>query len=155
MQTNYRLPGLLVANHLIHLLDEADKNNQILKKIVIVPFANPIGLSQNILSSHIGRFSVSTGINFNRDWIDVTDAVATRIDGLLHAENATENVRIIRLAMLEEIEKLVLRKEDAVMKKELFKIASMSDIVIDLHCDAGIVVCDEDVNCDNIFNQML
>jgi predicted deacylase len=131
------LPGLLVANHLVHLLDKADNDGQVLKKIVVVPFANPIGLSQSFLGSHVGRFSASSGTNFNRDWIDVTDAVAVRVDGHLHPTDPSENVRIIRSAIALEIDNLVLRKEDAAMKKELFKVASMADIVLDLHCDAG------------------
>lgn len=36
-------PGLLVANHLIHLLDKAEKLNEIIEEICIVPYANPIG----------------------------------------------------------------------------------------------------------------
>lgn len=46
------IPGLLVAHHLIKLLDAAERNNEIQQKITIVPFANPIGLSQQILETH-------------------------------------------------------------------------------------------------------
>jgi hypothetical protein len=28
-----------------------------------------------LLGSHIGRFSLSSGTNFNRDWMDVTPGV--------------------------------------------------------------------------------
>lgn len=133
------LPGLLVSHHLIHLLDKADAENRIAKRITIVPYANPIGLGQNFLHSHLGRFSVSSGVNFNRDWIDVTAAVAKAIEGKLTA-NPAENVKLIRAAMLVEIDKLVINREDSVMKRELFKVASVSDIVLDLHCDAGKVI---------------
>ena len=47
-------PGILVAQQLISLLDAADARGEIAREIIIVPFANPIGLSQNILGSHIG-----------------------------------------------------------------------------------------------------
>jgi predicted deacylase len=44
------LPGLLVCHHLIHLLEEAASKGLVdNSEIIIVPFANPIGLSQNIL----------------------------------------------------------------------------------------------------------
>lgn len=46
------IPGLLVTHHLIKLLDEAELRGDIQQKITIVPFANPIGLSQQILESH-------------------------------------------------------------------------------------------------------
>ena len=37
------LPGMLVAHHLIKMLDCANSAGHIVKEIVIVPFANPIG----------------------------------------------------------------------------------------------------------------
>lgn len=46
------IPGLLVANHLIKLLDKAEEKGELLHRITIVPFANPIGLSQQLLESH-------------------------------------------------------------------------------------------------------
>jgi len=55
------LPGIVVANHLIKLLEQADQKGLIRKQIVIIPYANPIGLSQKLMGSHIGRFSLSTG----------------------------------------------------------------------------------------------
>lgn len=134
------IPGLLVVNHLVHLLDKAAAEGLIHKKIVLVPFANPIGLGQNLLGSHIGRFSLSTGINFNRDWIDITKKLIHRVDGLLHRDNAVENVRIIREEMTRLVDSLILFKDDAVMKKELFKVACTADIVLDLHCDSDAVM---------------
>ena len=37
------LPGMILAHHLIKMLDSADKLGLISKEIIIVPFANPIG----------------------------------------------------------------------------------------------------------------
>jgi predicted deacylase len=42
------IPGLLVINHLIKLLDKA---TQINAEIILVPFANPIGLNQQLLGN--------------------------------------------------------------------------------------------------------
>ncbi len=131
------LPGLLVANNLIKLLDQAAARGEVSKKIIIVPYANPIGLSQNLLGKHTGRFAYATGTNFNREHIDVIKQVTAAVDGKLTKDDAAENVRIIRASILEETNKLVFRKDDQIMKKELFKVASQCDIVLDLHCDCS------------------
>jgi predicted deacylase len=131
------LPGLLVCHHLLKMLDAAERNGRLRKKIVIVPYANPIGLKQVLLGSHEGRFSFASGVNFNRNWIDVTNAVGDRIGNDLIMGDSTHNIALIRRLILEEIDKLTLWKADDVMKKELFRVASVSDIVVDLHCDCG------------------
>jgi predicted deacylase len=138
------LPGLLVAHHLLRLLEAADSNGQILQEIIIVPYANPIGLSQQLLGSHIGRFSLETGINFNREYIDYEAAVAKVIEGKL-SNDPVENVRIIREAILAEVGKGFLgakgvSNEETMMKKILFKLACPCDIVLDLHCDSDAVL---------------
>ena len=48
------IPAMLVAHKLIKMLDDFDERGQIQKQIIVVPYANPIGLSQNILNSGIG-----------------------------------------------------------------------------------------------------
>jgi len=97
------LPGMLVINHLLKLLDRADRDGHILQTLDLVPFANPVGLSQQLMGMHVGRFSVDTGVNFNREYPDVVDAVAQRLAGTLSATDATANVAAIRAAMREEI----------------------------------------------------
>jgi predicted deacylase len=134
------IPGMLVANHLCRLLDEADRAGRILdKEIVIIPFANPIGMSQSILGTHMGRFSLCSGTNFNRAWPDLTAALLARVEGLL-TQSAGENVSVIRGAILAELSAARPLREDSVMKHELFKIAATSDIVLDLHCDSDAVM---------------
>jgi predicted deacylase len=139
------LPGLMVSHHLIHLLEEADKKNLIAKEIIIVPFANPIGLGQNFLGSHEGRFNIATGINFNRNFAEVTAAVLERVDGKLQPDEK-ENVRIVREAFRAELDsrcspdKDPMAVEDA-MKLHLLREACDADIVLDLHCDNGTYYC--------------
>ncbi|CAM9685765.1 unnamed protein product [Ectocarpus fasciculatus] len=134
------IPGMLVANHLCRLLDRADACGLVLnKEIVVIPFANPIGLSQNILGSHMGRFSLSSGTNFNRDWPDVGNAVIEKIRGKL-TQDADRNVATIRAAILEELESVRPLKEDAAMKHALFRLAATADIALDLHCDSDAVM---------------
>ena len=122
------LPGLLVSHHLIRLLDAAAKEGRIAKEIVIAPYANPIGLSQNMLGNHIGRYSLMSGVNFNRDWIDIGKSVIERvkeegIDQLDPSDNA-KNVQVFRKAMMREIDALESNpssKLEVTMKRELFK----------------------------------
>ena len=135
------LPGLLVNHHLIKLLDEAAAQNKIKKCIVIVPFANPVGLSQQILGSHLGRFNVDSGTNFNRDWPDFTDAIASQLEPLLSVDDSKQNVRVIRELLMSAIDNDRGQKEDAQLRKTLFRVAATSDIVLDLHCDSGILRC--------------
>ena len=130
---------MLVAHHLIKLLDIAEKAGNILQEISIVPYANPIGLSQKLLGTHIGRFSVETGVNFNREYMDIGPQIAKKIEKKLCAD-AVQNVRTIREALIEELDSLVLIKEEAEMKKILYKMACVSDIVIDLHCDSDAIL---------------
>jgi predicted deacylase len=55
------LPGMLVAHHLRHQLNELDAAGQINGEIILVPMANPIGLSQFVMHGHQGRFELTTG----------------------------------------------------------------------------------------------
>lgn len=133
------LPGMLVTHHLLKLLDECASKNGILKPITVLPFANPIGLQQIVMGSHLGRFSMSTGVNFNRDWIDVTSAVAESVADRL-TEDEDTNVAIIRSSILEETTKLKFNTVEKVLKRELFKRAAISSIVLDLHCDTDAIM---------------
>lgn len=136
------LPGMLVAHHLIKLLEEADKQNLIAQEILIVPFANPIGLGQNFLGKHQGRFSTASGVNFNRSFADPFQAVVKRVEGRLHETSAEENVRIIREALVAELDERLdpasgVKSVEEVMKLHLLRGACDADLVLDLHCDCS------------------
>jgi predicted deacylase len=139
------LPGLLVTQHLIKLLDIAASEGRIQKQITIVPYANPLGLNQFIHTYHQGRFSTLTGTNFNRDWMDISKAVVAKIsqatkDGTISSSISKEKkVGIVRRFMYEEILAFEASKPEKIWKKELFKRSAISSIVLDLHCDSGIV----------------
>ena len=133
------LPGMLVVNHLIKMLDKADKSGQILGNLDIVPFANPIGLAQQLMGIHVGRFSVESGINFNREYPDVVAGVTKRIEGQLTTD-ADTNVKLIRSAMRDVIAGTKAIQEEVAMKKALYSMAVGADIVLDLHCDSHAVM---------------
>jgi predicted deacylase len=134
------LPGLLVIHHLIKLLDKAAGKGAIQKHIVIVPYANPIGLNQILHGNHEGRFSLASGINFNRNWLDVTDKVAKSVEKNLDEKDKEKNTSLIRKALFDEASTIQSNNSEVIWKKELFKKACISSVVIDLHCDSDAVL---------------
>src|SRR6266704_2338496 len=88
---------MLVAQHLIGLLDDAAESGRIRGEIVVVPVANPVGLGQVVDEVHLGRYELAGGENFNRGFPDDTAAVADRVRGRLGID-ADGNVRLIRQA---------------------------------------------------------
>lgn len=128
-------PGLLVAHYLRQRMLALEDARRLDCEVVLVPIANPIGLAQWIDHSHIGRFELATAENFNRHYPDVAAVVAEKIAGAL-TQNAAQNVRLIRSAMIEAINALSPKTELQSLRQTLFAIAADADVVLDLHCDA-------------------
>ncbi len=137
------LPGMLVTHHLLHMLDDAASRGCIEKPITVVPYANPIGLGQRLLGSHMGRFALGSGVNFNRDWLDVSGKVIEEVKDKLEKATETDadkiqhNVALLRQEMLKQVQAISSNKIEHVMKRELFKKACIATLVLDLHCDTG------------------
>ncbi len=127
-------PGFIAVHYLIKLLDEADKAGKIQGEIVLVPMANPIGLSQWHDDRLVGRYDFSTSINFNRAYPELKDAVAKKIRKKLQ-KSSKKNIELIRKAQLECLNELTPVDETQYLKFELMKMAVDADIVLDLHCD--------------------
>ena len=127
-------PGLLVAHHLTRLLDEADARGAITGEIVLVPYANPIGLANFVNATHLGRYELMGGGNFNRNWPDVFEPVAAKIEGRLTDDGAA-NVALIREAMGAVIEAGEPSQELPALRQILARAACDADLVLDLHCD--------------------
>ena len=127
-------PGLLVCHHLLELLDAADAKGEISGQVVVVPYANPIGLGQHINGDHLGRFELSSGANFNRGWPDLSATVANRVADCL-SDKAEENRRIIRQAINDELDELNPVREIDSLYLTLAREAFDADLVLDLHCD--------------------
>ncbi|KAJ1408553.1 hypothetical protein B484DRAFT_403500 [Ochromonadaceae sp. CCMP2298] len=142
------LPGMLVARRLTQLLEAADKKGLIAAQVVVVPFANPIGLNQMVLGGHVGRFSIASGVNFNRAFADVTAAIERRIRSGEHGTlsmDVARNVRLVREAFREELDIAgnavgASLQAEAVMKRLLLREACDADVVLDLHCDQNAVM---------------
>jgi uncharacterized protein len=146
------IPGLLVSHHLIRLLDQAQRLQQINHEIVIIPFANPLGLNQYILGSHIGRFSMASGVNFNRDWPDLSHGLIKELKDKLLVDDPKHNVKAIRAAMKDLIKRDRSNSVEVHMKRLLYEIACDADIVLDLHCDNGKLLLEHSLTKPIIIN---
>jgi predicted deacylase len=133
------IPGLLVAHHLRARLAALEAEGRITGEIVLVPVANPIGLTQRVLGSVEGRFDLASGENFNRHYADLFDAVVTRVAGRLTAD-AKDNVALIRAALREAAAALPARSTLESLRRTLLGLSIDADIVLDLHCDSQAVL---------------
>lgn len=129
------LPGMLVAWHLRRQLDALEAAGQITGEIVLVPMANPIGLSQFVLHAHLGRFELTTGENFNRHYPDQIEAVAAAVEPQLGAD-AAANVAVLRRALKAAVLAAPVDTELQSQRRTLLGLSCDADIVLDLHCDA-------------------
>ena len=134
-------PGLLVLHHLIRLLDAAAAREEVTGQIVILPYANPIGLDQNVNGYHLGRQHLGGGGNFNRNWLDFSDALAETLAGRLGPDPET-NTEVIRDALRSFVagrrEALAPDQLGAELIDHRLRLAQEAvdaDLVLDLHCD--------------------
>lgn len=128
------LPGMMAAVHLTQLLDAAEAAGQILGEIVLVPVANPIGLAQVIDDTHLGRYDLASGENFNRSFPDLAALAADRLAGTL-GPDADRNVRTIRDTLVALLDEQQPKTELASLRLILMRNAIDADYVLDLHCD--------------------
>jgi predicted deacylase len=128
------IPGMLAAHHLIGLLDDADARGEITGEIIVVPVANPVGAGQVINTTFVGRYDFRSGVNFNRRWPDLSAGLAAKVKGKL-GKDASANVAIVRQALGEIVDQIYAVGENAMLRRELMRLAYDADIVLDLHCD--------------------
>jgi predicted deacylase len=133
------IPGMLVLQHLIARLMKADAAGEILGEIVIVPFANPIGLSQRSRGDLLGRYEFRAGGNFNRGFPYFDEAIGDRVEGKLGTD-ADENITLIRAAFMAEIEAYPATNELLHWRREVMRLAGDADFVFDLHCDSEAIL---------------
>ena len=128
------LPGAMLLHHLMPMLGEADRAGLIKGEIILVPTVNPIGQSQILGITHMGRYDQQSRDNFNRNWPDLSSAVAEQIGANL-GHDATANVRAIRKSALAALAAMQPLTEMQAMRAEIMKLSVDADIVLDLHCD--------------------
>jgi uncharacterized protein len=129
------VPGMLVLHHLRALLQPLEDAGKIKGEIVIVPSANPLGLAQHVHGTHMGRFHLADGLNFNRGFPYLTSGITKRIAGRLTMDTV-RNTALIRAAALEELASTAGHNEHQQLKRALLQLALDADIVLDLHCDS-------------------
>jgi hypothetical protein len=129
------IPPMLVLHHLRRRLDAAERAGQIRGEVVLVPVANPIGAAQVVNLSLVGRYDMSGGGNFNRNWPDLSDGLAERVRDKL-TDEADRNVTIIRGAMADSLATRSAGHEMASLRLALARLAVDADIVLDCHCDS-------------------
>jgi predicted deacylase len=127
-------PGFVVLHHLTELLDQASKRGIINGEIIVVPVANPIGLSQWRDESLNGRFDFSNSVNFNRNHSDLVKEVAEQISARL-GPVPQKNIDLIRDCMSEILSNMSPEDEAGHLKHKLLSLSHDADIVLDLHCD--------------------
>lgn len=129
------LPGMRTAWELKKRLGELESQGLLKGVIDLVPVANPIGLDQQLQGSHLGRFELASGKNFNRGFHELSTPVGAMIGDQLGGD-AQANVELIRQAMRDEIDRLpVAATQLEAMHRLLLRHACDADITLDLHCD--------------------
>lgn len=133
------LPGMLVAHHLRLKLNALQAAGRITGEIILVPMANPIGLSQYALHMHLGRFEATSGENFNRHYPDQSEAAALAAESEL-GQDAAHNVQVLRRELKKAVAASEADTELKSLRRTLMGLSCDADIVLDLHCDAQAVL---------------
>ena len=133
------LPGMLVAHHLRGLLEAAEQRGEIQGEVVLVPVANPIGLSQTVMHHQIGRFELASMENFNRHYPDFFELLKDELTTVLGPDPQT-NQRSIRAAMRRVLLAQTPRTELQSQRQTLMLLSHDADLVLDLHCDFEAVM---------------
>ena len=133
------LPGAMALHHLMPMLVAADRARRIRGEIVVVPTVNPIGLSQLVGNNHLGRYDFLGRENFNRNWLDLSGAIADRVGDTLGAD-AMQNVATIRKAALAALGAIRPANELQTLRVEIMKLSADADVVLDLHCDMHAIL---------------
>lgn len=133
------LPGMLVLHHLRELLRTAESSGHLQGEVVLVPVANPIGLSQRVNHKPTGRFELDTAQNFNRHYPDLADAILEQARSALGPTPA-ENTRAVRALVGRWLDAWAPATELDAQRRTLLRLAHDADVVIDLHCDCEAVM---------------
>ncbi|HEX8785849.1 MAG TPA: succinylglutamate desuccinylase/aspartoacylase family protein [Telluria sp.] len=133
------VPAMLVAHVLRHELERLDAAGHVKGEIILVPAANPIGLSQVIHGAPFGRFDLASGVNFNRSYKHVADALKTSLADRLGQDEAA-NAALVRTHARRVVDEWQTESATQDLKKTLLSMAIDADIMLDLHCDNEAVL---------------
>lgn len=132
-------PGMLVAYHLRRELAALEAEHRLRGEIVLLPMANPLGLSQRLLGRGLGRFDLGSGENFNRRYQDLSAATYAKLSAEIDAGHRP-TVASVRAALRQSCKELPADSELASLRKILLLQSIDADLVLDLHCDSEAVM---------------
>jgi uncharacterized protein len=128
-------PAMLTAWALKQRLAELEAEGRVRGEIVLVPVANPVGLSQHVLGQFVGRFETNSGHNFNRGFpMPSAAAMIERAGARLLRDDAAHNTRVLRAVLCDMLDETRAKNEFESLRLTLLRLASDADIVLDLHC---------------------
>lgn len=130
-------PGLLVIQHLLVQLHQLELEGRLNGRIVIRPFANPVGLGQQVFGQLPGRFNLANGENFNRNFPNISTRLESVLATARPAHNDTEAMKSLLLSALGNA---VPAETVAANKHLLLHEALHHDLFIDLHCDTSSIL---------------
>lgn len=133
------VPAMLAARELARMLEDIETAGGLRGEVIVVPFANPIGLTQIQLGQQEGRFDLRDGQNFNRGYPELGAVVASDLQEHLGSD-AKANTALIRAALRAAVERTAAVGTTQDLKKRLLLLAVDADIVLDLHCDNDAVM---------------
>lgn len=127
-------PGMMVLHHLLPLLRDADAAGELKARFVLFPMVNPLGMGDIEFGHHQGRYNRGTGINHNRGWPVLYDAVG---DGLAQklGTDAADNIERVRAALRDWAASLPQITAVQQWRQCVIGEACDADYVFDLHCD--------------------
>jgi len=127
-------PGIMVLHHLLPLLRSADSAGELNARFVVFPMVNPLGMGDIEFGQHQGRYNRSSGVNHNRDWPVLYDAVGEGLAAKL-GHDADTNIQLVRAELREWAESLPRVSAFDQWRKCVITEACDADYVFDLHCD--------------------
>ncbi|VXC76019.1 Succinylglutamate desuccinylase [Burkholderia sp. 8Y] len=128
------LPGMVVAWMLKRRFAALEAAGGLNARIVLVPVANPAGLNQHWFGTHMGRFDMQSGHDYNRRFPDPGPALATQLDGRF-TDDAARNAGLVRAALRRHFAASEGATELESQRIALMRLACDANLVIDLHCD--------------------
>jgi predicted deacylase len=133
------VPAMLVAHVLRRELERLEAEGRIKGEIILVPAANPIGLSQVVHGAPFGRYDLASGTNFNRFYKHVAAELKESLRGQL-GPDAQANVALVREHARRAVADWTPENATQELKKTLLSMAIDADIMLDLHCDNEAVL---------------
>ncbi len=132
-------PGILILHHLLQLLRDADAAGELKAQFVLFPMVNPLGMGDIEFGQHQGRYNRSSGVNHNRDWPVLYDAVGPGLVEKMGAD-AVENTLLIRDTLREWAANLPRVTAFEQWRQCVISEACDADYVFDVHCDDDSLV---------------